>query len=511
MVLTVFRLNRLERTVNDLVRRLGDDSASEVGRSTTTEVIRKTGIQTEHNPPSVEPALAPLFVLRDVATEAGVRPPDRTRTNTPARDLSQDIIMKGFLTENEALPLLSLFNEHYGRWVAFSPTISLGTLLTEVRRSPLLLAACCLIAVRHTTQGLASRLAPQLFKEAKSLLSTALLSVPQPIEFFQAALVLSMWSTTIGRVPLSIDSWLLGGFALQHSLASSLFQPVTNISSSTGHTKHELDRWCIWNHLCLAHLHYCVGTRRKSLIDRDQVNRCRDVLDSDHATNYESRMVAEVNLYWIIYESCSVIPVDLPKTQAVLHTWREEWKWLFDQPRSQFLQMGFHFAQLLIYDQSLKSRSAFVRESLLSEMVRLSTAIINLAMETTDERTRHLTDHIYHMISFAAVTLCRLLHLYEEQLSALYDIVELDRLVLQLVSWLHSIGLPCHVAHTLGDVVAAFHKKLRPDAQPSPTASYLEVDFEIQEDYSHMFPELFGATSFDGNIGHLLPDWGPVL
>lgn len=173
--------------------------------------------------------------------------------------------------------------------------------------------------------------------------------------------------------------------------------------------------------------------------------------------------------------------------------------------------MGFHFAQLLIYDRPLKFRSASVRESLLSEMVRLSTSILNLGMETTDERTRHLTDHIYHMISFAAVTLCRLPHLYEDQLSATHDLVELDKLVLQLVSWLHSIGLPCHVAHTLGDVVAAFHKKLRPDAQPSPTASYIGVDPAIQEDYSVMFPELFGATSFDGSIGDPLPNWGPFL
>jgi hypothetical protein len=63
--------------------------------------------------------------------------------------------------------------------------------------------------------------------------------------------------------------------------------------------------------------------------------------------------------------------------------------------------MGFHFAQLLIYEQALSSRSAAVRESLLSEMVRLSAAILTLAMETTDLRTQHLSDHIYHVITFA--------------------------------------------------------------------------------------------------------------
>jgi hypothetical protein len=171
--------------------------------------------------------------------------------------------------------------------------------------------------------------------------------------------------------------------------------------------------------------------------------------------------------------------------------------------------MGFHFAQLLLYDQSLKSRSAAVRESLLSEMVRLSTTIINLAMDTTDERTRHLTDHIYHMIAFAAVTLCRLLHLYEDQLSASHDLHGLDGLILSLVSWLHAIGLPSHVAHTMGDVVAAFHKKLRPYSGPSPSTSYADVDPAIQDDFAQLFPEFYG-TSFDMINGSMLPDYQPI-
>jgi len=179
-----------------------------------------------------------------------------------------------------------------------------------------------------------------------------------------------------------------------------------------------------------------------------------------------------------------------------------------DLPRSQFVQMGFHFAQLLIYDQSLKSRSAAVRESLLSEMVRLSATILRIAMDTADDRTRHLSDHIYHMITFAAVTLCRLMHMYGQQLSATHDLVELDSLVLTLVTWLRSIGLPCHVAHTLGDVVSAFHKKLRPESQPSP---FNEVDLVMQSDLLQLFPEFMGTESFDWNSGNLLPDWAPFI
>lgn len=147
--------------------------------------------------------------------------------------------------------------EHYGRWVTFQETTSpSASLLAEVRRSPLLLCTCCLIAVRHTTDEYASRLAPLLFQEAKSLLSTTLLIVPQSMAFFQAALILSLWSTTIGQAVMSIDSWLLSGFALQHCLSSDLFAPITNTIQTSPLTRQEIDRWFIWNHLCVVHLQY---------------------------------------------------------------------------------------------------------------------------------------------------------------------------------------------------------------------------------------------------------------
>lgn len=168
--------------------------------------------------------------------------------------------------------------------------------------------------------------------------------------------------------------------------------------------------------------------------------------------------------------------------------------------------MGFHFAHLLMYDQALKSRSATVRQSLVLDMVRLSSAIINLAMDTSDLRTPHLSDHIYHTISFAAVTLCRLLHMYEGLISTFHEIHELDQLVLRLVVWLRSIGLPCHVAHSLGDVVSAFHAKLRPHAKPTPTYE----ESWIQTDLLN-YPDQFGNELFYFSNGHFSPDWDPYV
>lgn len=109
--------------------------------------------------------------------------------------------------------------------------------------------------MRHTTQELADELAPRLFREAKSLVSRALLVVPQSIEHFQAILILSLWSTTIGQQPLSIDSWLLTGYALQQGFASSCFPDLlSKVGPGQEIEESHIDAWCLWNHLCVAHL-----------------------------------------------------------------------------------------------------------------------------------------------------------------------------------------------------------------------------------------------------------------
>lgn len=142
------------------------------------------------------------------------------------------------------------FHEHYGRWVAFD--IPIAELLSKARKSPILLCACCLIAVRHTTEEIAAA-APRMYEEAKSLFSAALLDAPQTFDFFQAAVILSMWSTTIGQVILSIDSWLSSGFALQHSLASDVFK-LGDYQKTSQVTPEDIERLAVWNNLCLTHL-----------------------------------------------------------------------------------------------------------------------------------------------------------------------------------------------------------------------------------------------------------------
>lgn len=61
---------------------------------------------------------------------------------------------------------------------------------------------------------------------------------------------------TIGQVPLSVDSWLLTGYALQQAIACSDFVEVFRGNSDIPDRRSCIDAWCLWNHLCLAHLQY---------------------------------------------------------------------------------------------------------------------------------------------------------------------------------------------------------------------------------------------------------------
>jgi hypothetical protein len=133
--------------------------------------------------------------------------------------------------------------------------------------------------------------------------------------------------------------------------------------------------------------------------------------------------------------------------------------------------MGFHFAHLFAYYQGLKSSAQTAMDiGTLAEMIRRSETTIQLAIDTADDRTRHLTDHIYHLVTFSALTLCQIIHNYESQLAAAgYDLYVLDSLIHTLINWFGSIGLRCHVAHILGDIISAQFQKLRPDFRPPET------------------------------------------
>ena len=62
----------------------------------------------------------------------------------------------------------------------------------------------------------------------------------------------------------------------------------------------------------------------------------------------------------------------------------------------------------------------------------------------------------------------------------------------------------------MGNVVTAFHKKLRRGSGLSPTASFDDVDTAIHDDFAQLFPELFGSRPFIVGSVSMLPDFQPL-
>lgn len=242
------------------------------------------------------------------------------------------------------------------------------------------------------------------------------------------------------------------------------------------------------------------------MVSSNDIEKIRKALPRENATNFERRMVAELCLYWTIYEQCVLTDVNLPRARAALQIWKEEWAFLFDQPRRQFLQISFFFAGLLTYEQSLSSKSAAVRESVVSEMVRLSSEILSLSMEKEDERTKHLTDHVYHVITFAAVTLCRLLCRYEAQLQSKFDLNEKDALVSRTARWLCEIDPGPHIGKVMSALISNVQNKLRPGPhEPDPSG----LSAQQNEPDITAIPDFLAMDSFtsDFDWDAMVPDW----
>lgn len=167
--------------------------------------------------------------------------------------------------------------------------------------------------------------------------------------------------------------------------------------------------------------------------------------------------------------------------------------------------MGFHFAHLLLYDKSLKLSPVQTGDTVISKMINHATSLTQLAMDTKDEETRHLSDHIYHMITFAAIVICRLLNMHKAQVSATHNVEDLHSLVLGLIDWLRDIGLPCHAAHTLGGLIARAHQKLCPRVESPSLLDSSQGLFGA--DFTNYFPEFLGIEAPGDANWALLPGW----
>jgi hypothetical protein len=173
--------------------------------------------------------------------------------------------------------------------------------------------------------------------------------------------------------------------------------------------------------------------------------------------------------------------------------------------------LGLHFAHLIADCESLKASNTAVSQSTLTDVIHSSKDIITIFLDTTDERTRHLTDHVYNVVTFAALTLCRVLQGHRDQLQeAGYDLSVLHKLVEAIIAGLSSVGLPCHAACMLAAVVAARFARLQTtsgsmgttssEALVGESSASMQEAYNELEDYTFMYPDFNRTDLFDVGV-----------
>jgi hypothetical protein len=104
-VLTYSRLNRLERALDRLLERIGDEPTRDSSRSNTPlRPLSRTQSILQANDASE----APVMIIRDLAAEAGAQSPDISRVSTQGI-FSDDVITGGLLSFTDAVSLLAMY------------------------------------------------------------------------------------------------------------------------------------------------------------------------------------------------------------------------------------------------------------------------------------------------------------------------------------------------------------------------------------------------------------------
>jgi hypothetical protein len=125
-----------------------------------------------------------------------------------------------------------------------------------------------------------------LSAEAELLLASNVLQPQRPLTFFQATLVLSLWSSAVGQSPNGLDAWLMTGVAIQHGSISESVKDVATGKVQIIKEETQVDCLYLWNHLCLSHLHACITMRRKAMINAAHIRQARLVTSLPSTSNF---------------------------------------------------------------------------------------------------------------------------------------------------------------------------------------------------------------------------------
>lgn len=360
------RLDRIERTMESMMEMMRELKESK--KPTVASAGRLTRATTAFSPataadfnyrnviasfgtPAVQYVTSPFQIIAGILPEKHIPLPVQRLMNPQMVLHDQDVISMDIVSESMVLRFLQDFRQNCGRWVSFPLDLPADQLLVRIRqRCSLLLTVVCCVSLRYNPHmaEYKAKVYPLLLNKLQQELTASLLVVPQTIEFMQALTLLSIYGLSLSAKEFVIDSWFISSVALQHFITKDALGLVMSADGISPVTEFdEVTTYRVWNHLCLAHLVNCVMTGRMCILDEIRLDQCRRSLDLSSATNFDGRMIAEISFQLIVYNFIETLQ-PLQTFEDELAQWLEEWGYLFEQPTTQFTEMGYHYGYLVV-------------------------------------------------------------------------------------------------------------------------------------------------------------------
>lgn len=334
---------------------------------------------------------------------------------------TSDVISDNLLTMSECVTLLREFKDNYGAWVSFPQNVSLELIIQHIRDSQcsLLLTLYMVLSLRYTLyyHDLKTRVYKKLLLKLREDYGQEFTRLGHAfkLEYIQSLVMLSVYSNSLSSDYQIFDSWIISGMGLQmlwsngvqKSLVdsdaqakSSLYKGRQQFFSVVGDESELNDESLsynrLYNHLCLAHLNNCFLSGRQGILEQNDINRCKLTLQSQEASHFDGRMLAEIELYWLMerfqrngLRDSDQITLDVQLTNfrngeptpelstmnAASHSgnskrdseldsmlkkitkWWENWNYLSNQPIEEFIDFSYHFCYanlILMYFQQNK-------------------------------------------------------------------------------------------------------------------------------------------------------------
>ena len=80
-------------------------------------------------------------------------------------------------------------------------------------------------------------------------------------------------------------------------------------------------------------------------------------------------------------------------------------------------------------------------------------------------------------------------------------------MISRLVTWFKSMGLKCHAAHVLGNLIAIQHQKLRPAHQSIEPGALQLLEESLPNDIRMAFPNFISAEMLSTETEDSWPPW----